>query len=181
MVEFRGLVAKSKDYHSAAVYAITETWLSEDVPDEAVQLEGFQLYRADRDTYLSGKTCCGGVCFFVNESWCTDVTVIQQHCSAALEHIIINCRPFYSPREFSSFILACVYIPPDADVDEAQSTLAKHIMDAERIHPDSAVIVLGDFNKANLSRALPKYQQQVKCPTRGERTLDHCYCTIKNA
>ena len=54
-------------------------------------------------------------------------------------------------------------------------------MDVERIYPDSAVIVLGDFNKANLSRALPKYRQQVKCPTRGERTLDHCYCTIRNA
>ena len=158
MDELRCLVAKNKDYHSAAVYAITETWLSEDVPDAAVQLEGFQLHRADRDTLSSGKVCCGGVCFFVNESWCTDVSVIKQYCSNALEFIIINCRPFYSPHEFSSFILACVYIPPDAAVDEAQSALAEHIMDAERIYPDSAVIVLGDFNKANLSRALPKYR-----------------------
>ncbi len=48
-------------------------------------------------------------------------------------------------------------------------------------HPDSVLIILGDFNKANLSRELPKYRQHVTCPTRDSNILDHCYTTIKDA
>ncbi|XDV47522.1 hypothetical protein PO909_017127 [Leuciscus waleckii] len=51
----------------------------------------------------------------------------------------------------------------------------------EQRYPDSLLIILGDFNKANLSRELPKYRQHVTCPTRDSNILDHCYTTIKNA
>lgn len=44
---------------------------------------------------------------------------------------------------------------------------------------DSLLIILGDFNKANLSHELPKFRQHVTCPTRGFNILDHT--TIKNA
>ncbi|TWW53686.1 hypothetical protein D4764_0211190, partial [Takifugu flavidus] len=136
---------------------------------------------ADRDLALSGKRAGGGVCFYISSDWCTDVTVISQHCSPAVEHLFINCRPFYSPREFASFILASVYISPDADVREAQRTLADCIQQVERTHPDALVIVLGDFNQSNLSYELPRYKQFIKCPTRAENTLDHCYTTVKDA
>ena len=43
------------------------------------------------------------------------------------------------------------------------------------------VIVLGDFNKGNLTHNLPKYRQVIKCPTRGENILDHCYTTVRDA
>src|SRR4029434_3536713 len=42
-------------------------------------------------------------------------------------------------------------------------------------------IVLGDFNKGNLTRELPKYKQFIKCPTREENILDHCYTTVSSA
>ncbi|TWW59225.1 Transposable element [Takifugu flavidus] len=104
-----------------------------------------------------------------------------KHCSPALEYLFINCRPFYSPREFASFILASVYITTDADVREAQRTLADCIQQVERTYPDALVIVLGDFNQSNLSYELPGYKQFIKCPTRAENTLDHCYTTVKDA
>ncbi|TWW73162.1 hypothetical protein D4764_15G0005560 [Takifugu flavidus] len=135
-------------------------------------LGGFQLFLA-----LSGERAGGGVCFSISSDWCTDVTVISQHCSPAVEHLFINCRPFYSPREFASFVLASVYIAPDADVREAQRTLADCIQQVERTHPDALVIVLGDFNQSNLRYELPRYKQFIKCPTRAENTLDHCYTT----
>ncbi len=47
--------------------------------------------------------------------------------------------------------------------------------------PYSVLIILGDFNKANLSCELPKYRQHVTCPTRDSKILDHCFTTIKNA
>ncbi len=55
------------------------------------------------------------------------------------------------------------------------------ITESEQQHPDSVLIILGYFNKANLSRELPKYRQHVSCPTRDSNILDHCYTAIKDA
>ncbi len=102
-------------------------------------------------------------------------------CSPNLEALFINCKPFYSPREFSAFILVNVYVPPDACVSAAMQQLAEQISETEQRYPDSLLIILGDFNKANLSRELPKYRQHVTCPTRDSNILDHCYTIIKDA
>ena len=96
---------------------------------------------------FSGKTKGGGICFYTNSGWCNDVTVIQQHCSPDLEYFFIHCKPFYSPREFASFILVGVYIPTQANVQEAQGMLADQILCVERTNPDSLVIVLGTLTK----------------------------------
>ncbi|KAK0149989.1 hypothetical protein N1851_009222 [Merluccius polli] len=179
--ELQLLLGNNRDFPSSAVLCFTETWLSGLIPDSALHLAGFQLCRADRDTELSSKTKGGGICFYINSGWCNDVTVIQQHCSPDLESFIINCKPFYSPREFASFILVGVYIPPQANVQDAQRMLADQILCVERTNPDYLVIVLGDFNKGNLTHDLPKYRQVIKCPTRGENILDHCYTTVRDA
>ncbi|KAK3548881.1 hypothetical protein QTP70_021256, partial [Hemibagrus guttatus] len=172
---------KNRDFPTSCVLCFTETWLCDAIPDSALQLGGFNLYRADRHTELSGKTKGGGICFYTNNSWCNDVKVLSQLCSPDLEAFIINCKPFYSPREFSSFILVGVYIPPQGNVREAQRALADEIQSVERTNPDALVIVLGDFNKGNLSHELPKYKQFIKCPTREGNVLDHCYTTISGA
>ncbi len=122
-----------------------------------------------------------GTCFYINERWCKDVTVLKKMCCSDLETLFINCRPFYSPQEFHSFILVSIYIPPQAHVSSALQKLADQITDTEQQHPDSVLIILGDFNKANLSRELPKYRQHVTCPTRDSNILDHCYTAIKDA
>ncbi|KAL0181742.1 hypothetical protein M9458_024148, partial [Cirrhinus mrigala] len=109
------------------------------------------------------------------------VTVLKKMCCSDLEALFIDCKPFYSPREFCSFILVSVYIPPQANVSLALQKLADQIADTEQKHPDSVLIILGDFNKANLSRELPKYSQHVTCPTRDSNILDHCYTVIKDA
>ncbi len=72
-------------------------------------------------------------------------------CCPNLEALFINCKPFYSPQEFSSFILVSVYIPPDAHVSAALELLAAQITHTEQHYPDSFIIILGDFNKANLT------------------------------
>ena len=122
---------------------------------------------------LTGKTRADGICFYINEGWCTDVTVLNKSCSPHLETLFINSKPFYSPREFSSFILVGLYIPPRACVIEASQHLADQINNMEKKHPDSLLSVLGDFNGANLSHAPPKYKEHIKCSTRDTNTLDH--------
>ncbi len=154
----------NKDFSNSAALFLMETWLNDAIPDSALQLPSFQLFRADRDAESMGKSRRGGTWFYISERWCTDVTVLKKmHCSDL--ETLINCTPFYSPREFCSFILVSVYIPPQAHVSSALQKLADQITDKEQQHPDSVLIILGDFNKANLSRELPKYRQHVTCPT----------------
>ena len=117
----------------------------------------------------------------INERWCTNVTTISKNCTKNLEHISLKCRPFYLPREFSSVIITGVYIHPHADIKDALHDLNNIISKYENDDPDTASIVLGDFNQANLSSVLPNYHQMVTCPTRGLNTLDHCYTKIKLA
>ncbi len=106
--------------------------------------------------------------------------MLKKICCPDLETLFINCKPFYSPQEICLFILVSVYIHPQAHVSLALQKLTDLITDTEQQQPDSVLIILGDFNKANLSRELPKYRQHVTYPTRDRNILDHSYTTIKD-
>jgi len=121
------------------------------------------------------------MCFYINERWCTDVSVLKKMCCSDLEIFFINCKPFYSPREFCLFILVSVYIPLQAHMSSALQKLTDQITETEQKHTDSVLIILGDFKKANLSCERPKYRQHITCPNRDSNILDHCYTTIKEA
>ncbi|KAK3537985.1 hypothetical protein QTP70_026510, partial [Hemibagrus guttatus] len=83
---------KNRDFPTSCVLCFTETWLCDLIPDSVLQLGGFNLYRADRHTELSGKTKGGGICFYTNNSWCNDVKVLSQLCSPDLEAFIIKLQ-----------------------------------------------------------------------------------------
>lgn len=51
----------------------------------------------------------------------------------------------------------------------------------ENEYPEAAFIILGDLNHCNLRKVIPKLYQYVTFPTRGNKTLDHCYCNLKKA
>lgn len=55
----------------------SETWLDSTTPDAAIELAGRTAYRADR-TADSGKKTGGGLCIYINNSWCTNVTVVDK-------------------------------------------------------------------------------------------------------
>ena len=150
-------------------------------PDIAVTAPGHTLFRADRCPVLSQKEKEGGVCFLVNQRWCKDTKLVSQSCSVELETLIINCRSFYSPREFSSVVLVGVYIPPEVNAAKAINQLADQVLAVQNANPDSLVIVIGDFNHTCLSKALQRYKQHVDCPTCKDKILDHCYTVYKGA
>lgn len=72
-----------------------------------------------------------------------------------------------------------VYIPPDADTGIALTELHDVLSAFQNKDPNTALIVVGDFNKANLRQVMPNFYQHVMCPTRGARTLNHCYTPYK--
>ena len=170
-----------RDYRDCSIYCFSETWLVPKITDTSICPPGFNIHRADRSKELSEKESGGGVCFIINKRWCNDSKILNSSCTPDLETLFIECKPFYSPREFSSLILAAVYVPPDANATNSMIDLSSQISTIENSRPDSLCIVLGDFNHTSLSKHLPKFKQQVKCATRKDKTLDHCYCTINNA
>jgi hypothetical protein len=106
--------------------------------------------------------------------------MIASHCSTDIEFMIIICRLFYLPREFSTLIITAVYIPPSANTKEALCILYNSISNLHTKHPEGVFIVAADFNQANMETFLPNFYQCVDFDTRGENTLDLVYSNIKN-
>ena len=77
---------------------------------------------------------------------------------------MINCRPHYLPREFSSVFFVAVYIPPQSEagtkiaLNELYSARSKQ----ENTHPEAALLVARDFNVAKLKSVSPNFYQHVK-------------------
>jgi hypothetical protein len=61
---------------------------------------------------------------------------------------MINCRPHFLPREFSSIFFIAVYLPPqtDAGTKTELSELYTAIRKQENANPEAALLVVGDFN-----------------------------------
>ena len=179
--ELAALTRHQRDFRECSLLCFTETWLTEKTPDSVVSMEGFKMVRADRN--VAGKRRGGGVAVFVNERWCdpAHVSVREQMCSKDIEFVAVGIRPYYIPREFSHVIVYTVYIPPSADATTASEELYRSVSAALETHPNSLLLINGDFNHASLSSTLPTFTQYVKCHTRENKTLDLLYANIKGA
>ena len=167
--------------HRKSLWIFTETWHNNDIPTSVVELEGRSIFRAEKTADTTGKSRGGGLCIYVNKTWCTDCVTVDAHCSADLEYLIRRCRPFYLPREFSCIVAIAVYVPPDANSKAAMKELSIAINKLQTKHPNGAFIVTGDFNHCNLRTVHPKLHQNITCFTRGSKTLDPCYTNVAAA
>jgi hypothetical protein len=88
-----------------------------------------------------------------------------------------DCRPHYSPREFSTVFSVVVSLPSqtDAGTKAALTELYSVISKTENAHPEAALLVAGDFNAGKLKSVLHHFYHHVTCATRGIKTLDHLY------
>lgn len=171
-----------RTFRQTSLLCLSETWLSDRIPDSHVEMEGFALHRMDRDQASTGKKQGGGVCLYVNNRWChtQHVTVKERVCDPNIELIAVSCRPYYLPREFSHVIVMVVYIPPSGNGKCAIETISRITHDLQRSSPDALVILNGDFNHCTLSTTLPSFKQMVTCPTRGDNVIDLFYTNVKD-
>ncbi len=183
LCELRARISYQRETRECCVICLTETWMSAMVPDSAIELTGFSVHRSDRTKELTGKSRGGGVCFYINNSWCDERNLhsIKSFCSPDLEFHMLLCRPFWLPREFTAIIITAVYIPPQANTDQALRELYGNISEQETAYPEAAFVITGDFNKANFRTIAPKYFQHITINTRGDRVLDHCYSPFRDA
>lgn len=149
----RLLRSANRTVSNCCVFIFTETWLNDNIPDSAVQLEQLACYRADRALIDGGKTRGGGVCVYIRNEWCRDAVVVCKHCSPLVEFMIMKCRPFYLPRELSAILLVAVYLPPTNNSSDRNEALNGTQQTA---HPDGFIILARDFNHADLKTVLPK-------------------------
>lgn len=96
--KWRLWLAQQRESRDRCALIFTETWLHSSVPEEAVTFDRRSLFHADR-TLESVKTRRGGLCIYITDAWCS---------------LMLRCRPYYLPREFSSVCVVAVYIPPVA-------------------------------------------------------------------
>ncbi len=167
----------SIEMRNCAVLCLTDTWLNCNMPDSAFQIDGLQLFRADRD-HRSGKTRGGGLCVYVNEGWFTNCGLVNSYCSEAIELMTVKCRPYYLPREFTAVFITIVYIAPGVNANEALQELHETISSLQIKHPEAFYVVAGDFNHVKLTDILSSFYQHVTIPTRGDNTLDCVYTNI---
>ena len=178
LIELHSKTEYLSEFRFSSAICLTETWLNDSTPSSTITPQGFTLIRADRDPVLSNKQTGGGCCILINDKWSTNNLLIDKFCSPKLEYLVVRCRPFYLPREISCINFVLVYLPEGYD-RESINILHELIADIETKKPDSAILVLGDFNEAKIR--LPGYHQYVTCTTRQNKTLDLCYCNIKDA
>ncbi len=77
--------------------------------------------------------------------------------------MLLKCRPFYLPREFTAVYICAVYIPPDANAKLALAQIYDSINNSLVAHPDGVFIAAGDFNNADLKTVVHKFHRNVKC------------------
>ncbi|KAL6454938.1 hypothetical protein MHYP_G00308130 [Metynnis hypsauchen] len=141
---------ETRDY---CIICLTETWLSAEIPNEAIEPAGFSVQCEERTKDLSGKGKGVGVCFMINNAWCDqwNVRFIESFCSPDLEYLIISCIALWLLREISGAIVTIVYMPPQADTDLVLGKLYEAVKS-----PEAATIAVGDFNKAKFRDLAPK-------------------------
>ncbi len=172
----RLLRSTQRTVRDCCVFVFTETWFNNSVPDCAIQLEQLTCYRADKALVEGGQRCGGGLCVYINNVWCRDAVVVCKHCSPLVEFMIIKCRPFYLPREYTAILLVAVYIPPSSNNinrSEALHDLYQHISEQQTAHPDAFLILAGDFNHADL-KSVPKNTPTCWLPNKGKKYAGLC-------
>ena len=174
-----GLCKYDKDYEKASILCFTESWLGENDPLNYFELDNFTLFRLDRDCSAVGKQNGGGLCLYINKSWCKNCRPTTTVCKKDIELIALSLRPFYLPREFPIVLVIAVYIPPDADYNEASKTIEEIAFDYLKTQPDAALIILGDFNQC--PKLNSTFYQHVTVNTRRDKTIDLCYTNIKES
>ena len=86
--ELRSRLTFQRDIKNCNILCFTELGLTDDMDN--IQLAGFSVHRQDR-TAASDKTRGGGLCLFVNNSWCvkSNIKEVSSFCSPDVEYLII--------------------------------------------------------------------------------------------
>ncbi len=97
------------------------------------------------------------------------------------EVLWVKINPKRLPRKYSTLLIGCMYHPPDADNTAMTEYLMTSVDFVLRKHPESGIILMGDFNCFNDSFMGTHYGfvQVVNTPTRHNAILDKVWTNMK--
>ena len=156
---------------SLDIVVITETWLSPNVNNSAINLNGFSIFRRDRRDGRRG----GGVCVYVNDRM--QVVHLKELSHPEVESLWLLIKPKRIPRGFNSIILVAIYQPPKSDDRALLTHLIESLDSTLTSYPALAIIIAGDFNQFRHSQLCNSFslKQVVKQATRGSNILDKIF------
>ena len=128
------------------VLCITESWLTHDIDDNEIKIEGYNLYRKDRDNGMEH----GGIVIYIKEGidYNVDVNIdIDNDIEAIFTEINLPCT--------KPIILGTVYRQPDSNAEHL-SKLDQLLQSVTANYNE--IIVVGDFN---LDLYKPNYSKKV--------------------
>jgi hypothetical protein len=138
LAKYSDLVAYVNDLKPTFL-SLTETWLSDVVPDSLVSLDGYTIYRNDRN-HKKG----GGVCIYVSNELLSENEVIPIVTNTpGIESLFLQVH-----NQSWNFILGCVYRPPSSNIND-DCTLLDVLGELTTRH--DKVFVFGDFNMPDIS------------------------------
>ena len=120
MEELCANVKYANEFRSANLMCFTESWLSENVADSHVNIEGFSIFCV-HITNDKKKLKGGGLWVFVNEQWChpNNIAIKHKSCTKKVKMFIIGLCPYYIPPECLHAILTTIYVSNNAVTNKA--------------------------------------------------------------
>ncbi|CDQ92989.1 unnamed protein product [Oncorhynchus mykiss] len=136
--ELKAHIFYHQDIKNCKILCFTESWLDDDIKRTYCWRVIHSIGRTEQQPLV--KTRGGGLCIYVNNSWCTTSKEVSRFCSPEVEYLMISCRPHCLPSELSSVVFVAVYIPPetDAGTKTTLNELFKAIGKQENAHPEAA-------------------------------------------
>ena len=130
---------------SPKVLCTTETWLTSDIPNSALFLSSFHIYRSDSPIDVSHKTKYGGVLIAVHSSVYHEI----------LETDIRN--PNHCVRKLLSstlsILVCCIYNAPAPSIYQVEQIesflLLQKLHLLAEVHFCDSIVITGDLNFSN--------------------------------
>lgn len=126
------------------IIVLTETWLNDEIYNNELGLNNFNVFRQDRDQIATGKSRGGGVLFAVKSNF--KASLMQApHKSPFHEEIWVKTM-------VNGFLLifCVVYFPPQSKLSEYENH-ANNIEHFSDLYECNSVFILGDYNLPNFN------------------------------
>ena len=129
---------------SPHIIIITETWLSDFIPDSLIQLKGYDIFRLDRNPLNSIYQRGGGVLIAVKPYFKAKSCSISH---SSCEHIFVSLS-----FSHNKIIIGAIYVPQYAQANDSIYIKHVNIVDELKIkYPDSHLCLFGDYNLSHIN------------------------------
>ena len=152
------------------VAAVSESWLKDHIPDQAITINVYSSFRHDRPGTRRG----GGVIWYICDSPHFRTNLWAVLTDEKVEYVWVTVFPHCLPKQFTFLTFAAIYHPPCADHRVLQSHITHAIDHIRQAHAQSGQMLCGDFNQFSDSHIIKLclLKQIVTDPTRRNNILD---------